>query len=192
MTEYAELDNYLNNEFSNKVTPINTGWDYQPIKAGLKPVDDFNSEILPDAFQSFVEDASNRMQSPPDFIAVGLMVALSSIAGRKVAIHPKQYDNWLIVPNLWGAIIGRPSTLKSPSLNEALKPIVRLEVEAGKVHKQGIAEYASDERLQKMILQMLMAKQGRRLRTATQRVQRRCLEWQIMMSLRNPLDSVTR
>ena len=152
MTNYAELNVYLDSEFSNNVTPINHGWDYQPIKTGLKPVAIFDSEILPDAFQAFVDDASHRMQSPPDFIAVGLMVALSSLVGRKVEIYPKQKDNWLITPNLWGAIVGRPSTLKSPSLNEALKPIAQLEVDAGEDYKQALAEHGSDDKLQKMLL----------------------------------------
>ena len=32
-----------------------------------------------------------------------------------------------MVPNLWGAIVGRPGVKKSPALNEALKPLHRLQ-----------------------------------------------------------------
>ena len=39
---------------------------------------------------------------------------------------PKRYDNWDIVPNLWGAIIGKPSSKKSPSITEAMKPLDNL------------------------------------------------------------------
>jgi hypothetical protein len=33
-------------------------------------------------------------------------------------------------PNLWGAVVGRPSLLKSPALAEVMKPLGRLVAEA--------------------------------------------------------------
>ena len=58
--------------------------------------------------------------------AVAVIVILSSLIGRKVGIHPKQRDDWLVVPNLWGVIVGRPSLMKSPALAEALKVLNKL------------------------------------------------------------------
>ncbi|MET3560895.1 hypothetical protein ABID39_001611, partial [Bartonella japonica] len=34
-----------------------------------------------------------------------------------------QQDDWKIVPNLWGAIVGQPSTMKSPTMQAALEPL---------------------------------------------------------------------
>ncbi len=158
--DYKTLNEYWEHEQNNIQNMIDSeptkptkvlGWEYQPIKSTLLPVEAFNSEILPDAFAGFVDDASHRMQAPPDYIAVGLMVALSSMIGRKVAIHPKQNDNWLITPNLWGAIVGRPSSMKSPTLSEALKPVSRLEVDAKKEYTRLKAEYANDSEIQTML-----------------------------------------
>jgi len=42
----------------------------------------------------------------------------------------EQKDDWLIVPNLWGGIVARPSFLKTPALNDVQKPLQRLELEA--------------------------------------------------------------
>ena len=65
------------------------------------------------------------------------MVAYASVVGRKVAIRPKRRDDWTVVPNLWGTIIGRPGTLKSPALQEALRPLSLLE-KAAKAAQRGL------------------------------------------------------
>jgi hypothetical protein len=89
-------------------------------------------EILPEPFLPWIKDVSHRMQCPPDFVAVAAITLVGSIIGTRCGIHPKQCDDWLVMPNLWGGAVGLPSTLKTPSLNEALKPLMRLEVEAKK------------------------------------------------------------
>jgi hypothetical protein len=104
--------------------------DPEPIHAELHPVQTFPFEILPEPFKAWVEDVSYRMQCPPDFVAVAVMVEVGSIIGTRFGIKPKEKDPWLVIPNLWGAVVGRPSMLKSPALAEALKPMGRLEAKA--------------------------------------------------------------
>jgi hypothetical protein len=53
-----------------------------------------------------------------------------AIIGAGCHVRPKRRDTWAVVPNLWGGIVGRPSTLKSPSLKEVMKPLKRLEEKA--------------------------------------------------------------
>jgi hypothetical protein len=66
---------------------------------------------------------AERMQCPPDFAAVGAMIALGSLAGRKIGIRPKRHDDWVVVSNLWGCIIGRPGLMKTPALEQVLIPL---------------------------------------------------------------------
>ena len=63
------------------------------------------------------------MPCPPEFIAAAAMVALGSIVGARCAIKPKARDPWLIVPNVWGGIVGDPSAKKSPAWGAALRPL---------------------------------------------------------------------
>ena len=35
-----------------------------------------------------------------------------------------------MIPNLWGAVVGRPSLLKSPTIDEVMKPLKQLADEA--------------------------------------------------------------
>jgi putative DNA primase/helicase len=72
-------------------------------------------------------DIAHRMQCPPDFPAVAALVAISSLIGARAVVQPKRRDDWQVVPNLWGAVVGRPGVKKSPALSEALKPLNRLQ-----------------------------------------------------------------
>jgi len=121
-----------------------------PLPDALPPVDAFDEALLPDALRSWVMDIAHRMQCPPDFPAVAALVALSSLVGARAVIQPKSRDDWQVVPNLWGAVIGRPGVKKSPALNEALKPLNRLQVAELKRWEEAHAEWELDCKVTKM------------------------------------------
>ena len=101
--------------------------DPAPLPDTLLPVAPFDPELLPEALRGWVADIAHRMQCPPDFPAVGAVVAISSLIGARAVVAPKARDDWRVVPNLWGLIVGRPGVMKSPALGEVLKPLHRLE-----------------------------------------------------------------
>jgi 5S rRNA maturation endonuclease (ribonuclease M5) len=108
--------------------PINTQadvWpDPKPIDSELLPVEPFDADaLLPDSLKAWIMSAANRMPCPPDFIAAAAIVALGSVIGARCVIKPKRFDDWAIVPNLWGGIVGLPSAKKTPAMNAALKPM---------------------------------------------------------------------
>ena len=109
-------------------TGINDIWpEPSPLPNALPPVDPFDAELLPLALRGWVMDIAHRMQCPADFPAVAALVALSSLIGARAVVQPKAKDDWQVVPNLWGAVVGRPGVKKSPALGEALKPLHRLQ-----------------------------------------------------------------
>ena len=101
--------------------------DPTPLPDALPPVQAFDPDLLPVALRGWVTDIAHRMQCPPDFPAVGAVVALSSLIGARAVVQPKARDDWQVVPNLWGLIVGRPGVMKSPALGESLKPLNRLQ-----------------------------------------------------------------
>ena len=108
---------------------INLWPEPTPLPNALPPVDPFDAELLPVALRGWVMDIAHRMQCPADFPAVSALVALSSLIGARVVVQPKARDDWQVVPNLWGAVVGRPGVKKSPALSEALKPLNRLQAD---------------------------------------------------------------
>lgn len=117
----------------------------KPLPGGLLPVKAFDCDMLPAAFKPWVEDISERMQTPPEFIAVPAMIAAGAVIGRKVGIRPMRQDDWTVVPNLWGCIIGRPGVMKSPAVGAALKPLARLEAMANDAFLQAKEEWEDGE-----------------------------------------------
>lgn len=101
--------------------------DPAPLPDGLPPVAAFDAHMLPEALRGWVADIAHRMQCPIDFPAVGAVVALSGLIGARAVVAPKARDDWRVVPNLWGQIVGRPGVMKSPALAQVLAPLQRLE-----------------------------------------------------------------
>jgi hypothetical protein len=103
-----------------------TPWpEPKPLPSGLPAVEPFDLRLLPKRLRPWVQDIAGRMQCPPDFVAVPTIVGLGSVIGRQLGIRPKRKDDWLVVPNLWGGVVGRPGLLKTPALQEAIRPLVR-------------------------------------------------------------------
>ena len=89
----------------------------------------FVPEMLPEALRAYVVDVADRQQSVPDFVAVTALCGIAAIVGNRIRIAPKQNDDWIAVANLWGAIIGPPSAMKSPAMESALGPVYALQDE---------------------------------------------------------------
>jgi hypothetical protein len=100
-----------------------------PINSTLPPVEPFTPGLLPDSIRTYVLDVADRQQAPPDFAAVTALCGLSAVIGNRIRVGPKQNDDWEVVPNLWGALVGRPSAMKTPAMQAALAPIYALEHE---------------------------------------------------------------
>ena len=95
----AAQDNYTRETLSPEPLP------------SLPDVLPFDYSYLPDALRGYVKDISERMQCPPDFAAVGVLVMMGSIIGRKVSIRPKRKDDWTVILNLWGAVVGNSGVM---------------------------------------------------------------------------------
>jgi hypothetical protein len=112
----------------------------KPIPSDLARVDAFALDFLPVRLAPWIDDIATRLQCPPDYPAITAMTALGAVLGRKIAIKPQMKTDWIEIANVWGAFIGPPGMLKSPAMNEALRPIHCLEAEA--VRNNEIAQQA--------------------------------------------------
>ena len=117
----------------------------EPLPDGLPPVPPFDYELLPLALRPRIQDVAERMQCPPDYVAVGMMVCLASLIGRRVGIAPKEHDDWIVIPNLWAAIVGGPGELKSPALHEVMKDLRALAAKAAEYHADDMADFKANQ-----------------------------------------------
>jgi putative DNA primase/helicase len=99
----------------------------QPVTTARPSVEPFDvAALMPASFAPWVQDVAERIQCPPDFVAITVMSAAGSVIGRQVVVRPKRYDDWEVVPNLWGLAVGPPGIMKSPAIKEGLRPLRRL------------------------------------------------------------------
>lgn len=116
----------------------------EPISPTLQPVETLPAEIIPGPFRHWLIDTAHRMQAPLDFMAAAILVVVASIIGALCGIRPKQFDDWLVVTNLWGGVIAPPSMLKTPSLAEVMKPLGILEARAAEEYDTAMRGYDAE------------------------------------------------
>ena len=87
-------------------------------------------ELVPSPLHPWLMDISTSASIPLEMVAAPAIVTASAIVGRNIGIRPEEYSDWLVVPNLWGAIVARPGLLKTPALAAATAPLGPLEKRA--------------------------------------------------------------
>ncbi len=115
----------------------------RPITANLEPVPAIVPEMVPEVFRGWLRDIATRGCFPFEYVAATLIVALSGVIGRKVAIRPKRYDDWVVVVNLWGIIVGPPGFLKTPAVEAVMRPLKRLVADAMDAFAQQMNDYTA-------------------------------------------------
>lgn len=122
------------------------GWpDPQDFSSSLPDVLKFDERLLPGVFAPWIKDIAERMQCPIEYLAVGALVGAGAVVGNRIGVQPKKHDTgWVEVPNLWGAVVGRPGVMKSPALDQVLAPVRKLEAAAQAAFASKLAKHEID------------------------------------------------
>ena len=117
----------------------------QPLGNGLAPVPKLQHALIPDAIRDWMIDAHERIGCPLEFLFTTALVAGLSLLGSRVRLRPKQRDDWTISVNLSGALIGNPSTKKTPAMLEGMRPLRALEKLENDAFDQAMRDYAFEK-----------------------------------------------
>ena len=90
------------------------------------------SLMLPPGLRPWMEDIAERMQVPLEYVAIPGMVAAGALIGRQISIHPKQMTGSASQIRCHRR---PPGLMKSPTLEQALKPLDRLAAQAMDAYK---------------------------------------------------------
>jgi len=152
--DYDAIQNIADDASDKGVTGQIDAWP-APIEivSDLPPAPEFEANVLlPKQLADFVMDEADRMPCSPDYIAAAVIVCLGSVIGASCALKPKRRDDWIVVPNVWGGVVGPPSSKKSPGLSTVTRFIDRLEareadklVEAKKIFEAEQAAYEAHQ-----------------------------------------------
>lgn len=75
----------------------------------------------------WIISAAKSKSAPPDYIALPLLCATAGLISN--VRRGKAHDGWVEPTILWGALVGLPSTGKSPALDIVLNPLRKIEDE---------------------------------------------------------------
>jgi hypothetical protein len=89
----------------------------------------FPTRLLPAPFADFVGDIADRMQVPAAYARVPVIVAAATMIGREFRVMPKRHDDWTERACIWGLLIGLSGTRKTPPMEAAMRPLVKMQTE---------------------------------------------------------------
>jgi hypothetical protein len=98
--------------------------------------------LLPTVIRDFAIEQGDLMGADPSGLAMAALAVCAAAIPDYVQAQPKKHDpNWLERPQIWVAIIGDPSTMKTPGLREAMKPLVAIDVRLVQAYLEAKREY---------------------------------------------------
>jgi hypothetical protein len=111
------------------------GW-HEPVDCfavlSADPVDAMEEEAPP-ALWPFIKDVAERMGVATSSVMLGALVACAAVISDEWRLQPRRHDHtWVENARLWAAIVGPPSTLKTPVIAVCTRPVDYLESEGRK------------------------------------------------------------
>lgn len=90
----------------------------------VDPVPPIPLDSLPAAISSYAKDQAELMGCDHSILAMAALVAAASCLDDGLQIQPKRHDpTWCESARLWVAVVGSPSSKKSPAIGKAIHPV---------------------------------------------------------------------
>jgi Protein of unknown function (DUF3987)/Bifunctional DNA primase/polymerase, N-terminal len=108
--------------------------------------------MLPELIERYAASQGYAMGADTAGIAVAALTVCAAAIPDKVQLQVKRYNiGWLESARLWVALVGPPSTMKSPILSAAVRPLRTIDSEMARQNSEARARYdklPADERKQ--------------------------------------------
>jgi len=93
-------------------------------------------------WSKWIASEAEGCSAPPDYIGMTLLTATSALIGCSRRISP--WNKWKEPPMLWTALVGDPSSNKSPALDTVLNILRKIEVEGVDDLKEKLRAYEAE------------------------------------------------
>ncbi|MBN2563136.1 MAG: DUF3987 domain-containing protein [Phycisphaerae bacterium] len=105
------------------------------------PWQPFPTELYPETLRRFITETAAAIGCDESFVGLPVLTVVASAIGMTREVELKA--SWREPPIVWGAIIARSGTLKSPALDAATAPLLRLQADAMREHQAAMKEHAA-------------------------------------------------
>lgn len=114
--------------------------DMSVLRATLAPAVPFPGEVL-GSLWPLVTDLAGGAGAPVEYVATSMLAVAASLIGAKRWVRAWEgYDEPCI---LWSAVVGDPSSNKSPAIDAATRPLRTMEAELAEHHRAVMMNYAA-------------------------------------------------
>jgi len=130
-------------ENGSKVDEINEKndieWGYLE-ELGSLP--DMPIELIPTnhGFATYVDSIASAYSCQRSFPATMLLLSLCGLIGSKAGVNPYKKQDVVFYPNTWGGVVAPSGADKSPILNKALSPLMKLNEAIDKQYMSDLAK----------------------------------------------------
>lgn len=107
----------------------------------LADVPPFPVEMLPVEISQYIQLCGKQLSLPPDFAGTVFLTLLAGIIGRSTCLSLRAGHDWIEAANVWAALVGNPSSKKSPTYRKIAKMVTALEQGAARNHQQALQLY---------------------------------------------------
>ncbi len=114
----------------------------QPVDLfNVQPVPQIPLDVLPLAIARYAKDQAELMGCDHSIIAMSTLAAAASCLHDEIRIQVKRHDStWRESARLWVAVVGSPSTKKSPAIAKAVQHVKSIDQSR---REKGAADYAN-------------------------------------------------
>ena len=113
----------------------------RPVQIKLTPVPAFPLQALPEKIMRYLALISASFSQVPDYAATTFIAAIGGLIGRAVHLRMRPKDAWEETANCWCALVGPPSSKKSPIMRRIFKLFKPLEARAAEEYSVAIKTY---------------------------------------------------
>jgi hypothetical protein len=97
--------------------------------------------VLPELIEKFARIEGAAMGADPAGLAGAALTVCAAAISDEIQIKPKRHSDWKESPRLWAALVGDPSTMKTPSINQAAWPLKRIDKRLFQQYLADLAAY---------------------------------------------------
>jgi hypothetical protein len=99
---------------------------------------------LPEVIEKFARIEGAAMGADPAGLAMAAITVCAAAISDEIQLKPKRHSDWKESARLWTAVVGNPSTMKTPIINLAARPLKRIDK---RLFQEYVAELAAYDAL---------------------------------------------
>ncbi len=103
---------------------------------------EFPTQLFGPFWAKWISSQAESKSAPADYVGATLLVSASTAIGNARRVSP--WEGWTEPPHLWAALVGNPSSGKSPAMDPVMDMIRKVEADEAEGHADALRQYEAD------------------------------------------------